>query len=66
MPQLYILVHQVTHFLKSEVVPITIVVGSVPPNAASLDKVLKLENLVLQILELFLMRGDRLCRVVGV
>ncbi len=66
MPQLHILVCWVTHFLGLEVVPIIVVVGSVLPDAASLDRVFELENLVLQILKLFLVYSDRLCRVVSV
>ncbi len=66
MLQLYVLRHQVTHFLKLEVVLIAIVVEPVPPDAASLDRVLELENLVLQILELFLAHCDSFYYVVSV
>ena len=66
IPQLCILIYQVTHFLRSEVISITIVVGSVLSNAAFVDSVFKLENLVLQILELFLMRSNRLCHIVSI
>ncbi len=66
MLQLYVLVHRVIHFLELKVVLITIVVRSIPLDIASLDKVLKLENLVLQIFELFLIRSNRLYRVVSV
>ena len=66
MLQLYVLVCQITYFLRSEIVPITIVVGSVLPDAASLNRVFKLENLILQILKLFLVYSDRLYYVVSV
>ncbi len=66
MPQLHILGRQIIHFLGPEVVPITIVVGSIPPDATPLDRVLKLENLVLQVLELLLAHYDSFYYVVSV
>ncbi len=49
-----------------EVVLIAIVVEPVLPDAASLDSVVKLEDLALEIYELFLERYDSLCYVVDV
>ncbi len=66
MPQLCVFRRQVAHFLESEVVPIAVVVGPVPPNAASLDSVIKLEDLALEIRKLFLERCDSLYYVVSV
>ena len=66
MLQLRILGRQITHFLRPEVVLITIVVGSILPDATPLDRVLKLENLVLQILELLLTYYDSFYYVVSV
>ena len=54
------------HFLKLEVISIAVVVEPILLNAASLNKVLKLENLVLQIFELFLTRYDSFCYVVSI
>ncbi len=66
MPQLHVFGRRITHFLRLEVIPITIVVGSVLLNATPLNRVLKLENLVLQVFELFLARYNGFYYIVSV
>ncbi len=66
MLQLYVFRRQVAYFLKSEVVPIAIVIGLVLPDAASLDSVIKLKDLALEIYKLFLKYRDSFYYVVSV
>ncbi len=66
MPQLCVLGRRIIYFFGLEVVLIAVVVGSVPPDAASLDSVVKLENLALEIYKLFLERYNSLYYVISV